>query len=67
MRYLGGTIRGQLPLEVPEESAEGVVLGDLVHLIQYQQADHAKISHALLQQLQVQTSREERHAPVVKV
>lgn len=40
-RYLGRTVRGQLPVEVPEQGAEGVLLGDLVDLVQYEQADHA--------------------------
>lgn len=48
--YLGCTIRWQLPVEVPKEGAVGVLLGDLVDLIQYEQADHAYICRALLQQ-----------------
>ena len=40
-RYLGHAVRGQLPVEVPEQGAERVLLGDLVDLIQYKQADHA--------------------------
>ena len=39
--YLGRAVRGQLPVEIPEQGAERVLLGDLMDLIQYEQADHA--------------------------
>ena len=67
VHYLWCRVCWQLPMEVGENAAHGVVLGDLVHLIQYEQADHAQVCHPLLDQRQVQAGREEEYTLLLEL